>query len=233
MHARSAALIVALLALTGGIAACGSSSSSTSSGNGIASKSPTEIVNEATTAVNGVQSLHVSGSVSSQGSPITLDLDLVSGKGGRGNMSESGLGFQLVALNNTAYLNGTPAFWRHFGGTAAEQLFKGKWLKAPMTGSFASLAELTDIHRLVQGLLSNHGTLTKGAETTINGHKVIPITDSTRGGTLYVATEGKPYPIELSKSGSDGGRIDFDRFNESVPLSAPANAIDISKLSSQ
>jgi hypothetical protein len=41
---------------------------------------------------------------------------------------------------------------------------------------------------------------------------------------------GEPYPVEVVKSGPQGGRIVFDRFNESVSLTAPANAIDISQL---
>ena len=82
-------------------------------------------------------------------------------------------------------------------------------------------------------MLNNHEKLVKGATTTVNGHKVVALTDTTNHGTLYVATTGKPYPVQISKSGSDGGRLSFDRFNESVSLTPPANAIDISKLKSQ
>ena len=65
----------------------------------------------------------------------------------------------------------------------------------------------------------------------MRGHKVIAVNDKSNGGTLYVATTGKPYPIEIVKSGSDGGRVEFDRFNQPVTLTPPANAIDVSKLS--
>ena len=70
----------------------------------------------------------------------------------------------------------------------------------------------------------------KGAITTVNGHKVIAVNDTTKGGTLHVATTGKPYPIEVQKKGSEGGRIAFDHYNEPVSLSAPANAVDLSQL---
>jgi len=45
-----------------------------------------------------------------------------------------------------------------------------------------------------------------------------------------VATTGSPYPVELSKDGSGGGKIVFDKWNKSVTLTAPANAININQL---
>jgi hypothetical protein len=220
--------LVSALVVAGAVSACGGSS-----GNGIASKSPDAIFSAATAAIAGVKSLRVSGSVASGGSTIGLNLNLVSGKGGRGQMSEGGLSFQMVVLNQVVYINGSPAFWRHYGGAAAAQLFAGKWLKAPASGSFASVALLTNLHDLIGKLLSNHGTLTKGATTTVDGQKVVAIKDMTHGGTLYVATTGKPYPVEIVSSGPQGGQIAFDRINESVSLAAPANAIDISQLQSK
>jgi hypothetical protein len=225
---RSRVASCALCAVFAGsaLAACGGSSD-----NGVASKSPDAIVSAASGAINGVKSVHISGSIVSGGTPITLDLDLVSGKGGRGDMSESGLSFKLVAIGKVLYVNGSPGFWRHFGGAAAVALFQGKWLKAPAaTSGVSSLAALTDLHSLFATLLSNHDKLARGATTTVNGQKAVAVTDTVKGGRLYVATVGPSYPVEFVKTGSEGGRIAFDRFNESVSLRAPANSIDISQL---
>ena len=57
------------------------------------------------------------------------------------------------------------------------------------------------------------------------GRKVVAVKSDQ--GTLYVAATGKPYPVEISKPGSDGGRIDFDRFNEAVNLTAPTNTVNL------
>jgi hypothetical protein len=225
---RIATWLVCALLVAGAVSACGSSSSS----NGVASKSPEAIITAADAAITGVKSVHVSGSIVSDGSRITLDLSLAAGKGGRGQMSENGLGFQMVVLDQTVYIDGSPPFWRHFGGAAAAQLFEGKWLKAPANGSFASVALLTNVHELFTQLLSSHGTLAKGATTTVDGQKVVAIKDTTKDATLYVATTGKPYPVEILKTGSGGGRVLFDRFNQAVSLTAPANAIDLSQLQS-
>jgi hypothetical protein len=211
------------------LAGCGSSSS----GNGLAAKTPTEILAATKAAADAATSVHVSGSVVAGTVPITLDMDLITGKGARGRLSESGLSFDLIEVGGSVYIKGSSAFYSHVGGSAAAQLLQGKWLKAPTASSeFASLASLTDLRQLVDSTVSNRGTLVKGATTTVNGQKALSLTDTSKGGTLYVATTGKPYPVEVTKSGSSGGRMAFDRWNESVTVAAPANSIDISQLRS-
>jgi hypothetical protein len=219
-------VIFTALAAAVGLAACGGGSS----GNGVASKSADEIVNAASKAITHAKSVHVSGSIVTSGVPLTLDLNLVSGTGGSGQMSEGGLAFRIVDVGQNVYIQGSSAFWQHFGGAAAARLLQGKWLKAPATGQFASIAELTNMQRLMGALLLRHGNLTKGPTSTVNGQKVIAVSAPAKGGTLYVATSGPAYPVEIKKSGAGGGQITFDRFNQPVSLTPPANAVPLSQL---
>jgi hypothetical protein len=222
--------LLALAALAPALAGCGGSSSS---GNGVASKSPAEIIAATKVAADAATSVHVSGSIISGGAPITLDMHLLAGQGGRGALSENGLAFDLVQTGGTVYIKGSAAFYRRIGGTAAVQLLQGKWLKAPASSSnFKSLSQLTELHLLVDQTLANHGSLTKGGTTTVNGQKVVGVTDNTKGGTLYIASTGQPYPIEITKSGSGGGKISFDSWNKPITVQAPANAIDVAQLQS-
>jgi hypothetical protein len=124
-----------------------------------------------------------------------------------------------------------PAVWQKAGAPAsAARLLEGKWLRTPATGQFASIASLTDIHTLFGQLLAQHGkSLKRGAVSTVAGRKVVAVSGGQ--GILYVAATGKPYPVELFKGGSDGGRIDFDRFNQAVKLSAPTNTINLPQVS--
>jgi hypothetical protein len=221
--------LVLVAALLGG---CGSSGS-TSSSNGIAAKTPAEILTAAKAAADSASSVHVSGSIVSGSSPITLNLELLAGKGGRGQISENGLSFNLIQVGGTAYISGSPAFYSHFGGAAAAQLLEGKWLKVPSSsGNFSTLGSLTNLSQLLDTALADHGKLAKGVTTTVDGQKVLSVTDVSHGGTLYVATTGKPYPIEISKDGKSGGKILFDRWNAPVTLTAPKNSIDLSQLES-
>lgn len=225
------ALLLALLALAATlVVGCGGSGSD-SSENGVAAKSSTEILNASKAAAQSATAVHVTGSMVSGGAPITLDLHLVAGKGGKGRISQNGLSFELVQLNGTAYISGSSDFYKHFAGPAAAQLLQGKWLKASSTtGSLASLASLTDLQKLISAALAQHGTLAKGAKTTISGQPAVTVTDTSQDGNLYVATTGKPYPLQISKSGAGGGKIVFNEWDQPVTITAPANAVDLSEL---
>jgi hypothetical protein len=219
------ALALALAMLTG----CGSSAST----NGISAKQPAEALAAAKTAANAASSVHVSGSAVAGGSPITLDLDLLAGQGGRGKVSENGLSLEVIHLGGTVYIKGSPAFYQHIGGAAAVQLLQGRWLKAPATiGSFASLASLTDLRQLVGTTLAVRGTPTRGGTVTVGNQRAIGVTNAANGATLYIATTGPPYPVALTQNGTSSARILLDRWNEPVALAAPANALDITKLQS-
>jgi len=221
----AAALFAALFA-----AGCGSSSPS---GNGVESKSATQILEATKLAASEATSVHIAGSLVSGGKPITLDMELLAGKGGKGKIGQEGFTIELVQTEGSVYINGSAAFYRHVGGTAAAQLLQGRWLKAPSgSGELASLASLTNLSKLIDTALANHGSLVKGAKTTIEGQPAIAVSDTAKGGTLYVATTGKALPLEIAKSGPESGKVLLNRWNQPVTLTPPKNAIDISKLQS-
>ena len=65
----------------------------------------------------------------------------------------------------------------------------------------------------------------------MNGQKVIALKDGANGGTLYVATTGTPYPVELVSPGNGKeGKVAFDQWNTTVTITSPKGAVDISKL---
>jgi hypothetical protein len=222
------AAAVGLLALASILAGCGGSSSS---GNGVESKSADQIVEAAKAASAQAKSVHINGTIRSSGKPVSLDMELLAGKGGKGKISQEGFTIQLIQVNGAVYINGSTAFYNHVGGAAAAQLLQGKWLKAPSnSGELASLAELTNLSKLIDTALASHGKLAKGTATTIEGTKAIAINDTSKGGTLYVAATGTPFPLEIAKSGAESGKVVLDRWDQPVSLSAPAGAIDIGKL---
>jgi len=230
MHVRlplAARLALAPLFAALLLSGCGSSSS----GNGIASKSPEQIVAAARTAADGAATVHVSGTLRSEGKPLAIDMELVKAKGGRGSITLEGVSINLVRVGGAVYINGSQAFYRRIAGPAAAKLLQGKWLKAPEnSGNFASLASLTDLGKLIDTTLGSHGTLARGATSTVDGQKAVAVNDVSQGGTLYVAATGNPFPVEIAKQGGGGGRIVFDRWNQAVTLSAPANAVNINQL---
>ena len=150
---------------------------------------------------------------------------------GAGRSPRAGSRFELIVVDGTVYIKGSPAFYSHFGGSAAAQLFRGKWLKAPVTGGeLASLASLTNLGKLLEQTLSSNGALVRGATTTVASQPVVELRDTAHNGSLYVATTGQPYPIEIVKRGAETGHVSFTRWNQPVTLAAPADAIDLSQL---
>jgi hypothetical protein len=229
LRLRTLAGPLSVLALAG-VVGCGSSSND---GSGLASKSPAQIVTAAQTAADSASTVHVAGAIVNGGTPIELDMELVNGKGGKGRLSENGASFELVEIGGYVYIKGSQAFYSHVAGAAGAQLLEGKWLKASASGgTFASLTSLTNLRTLLDSTLTSHGALTKGATSTVEGQQAIAVKDATRGGTLYVATSGTPYPLQIAKRGSSGGKITFNHWNEPVTLKAPANAVDLSQLES-
>jgi len=231
-RARRAPRVVALvttIALAAVLGGCGGSS-----GNGVASKSPSDILAATKAAADSASSVHIAGTLSSGGSPITLNMYLKSGTGGHGQLAENGLSFELIVVDGSIYIKGSPAFYSHFGGSTAAQLFHGKWLKAPATsGELASLASLTNLSKLLDQALTNTSALVKGASTTVGGQPAIELTDPAKDGSIYVATTGQPFPVQLVKRGSESGRVTFSGWNHPISLSPPPNAIDLGALAKE
>jgi hypothetical protein len=226
---RVPALALVLIAVL--VAGCGSSKKESAS-NGEASKSPTQVLADAKAAATKADSVHVAGSIVSEGTPIKLDLSMARGKGAKGSMSTNGLSFDLVRVGDTVYIKGSDEFYKHFAGAAVAQLLHGKWLKASAsTGQLKSLAPLTSIGALFTGISTHHGKLASEGATTYHGQKVAEVRDTSDNSKLYVAATGKPYPVAIvgAKQGQSG-TVTFDDWNSRVSLSAPKDAIDISQL---
>lgn len=227
MHTRKLQItLAAAIAAATALAGCGGSSS-----NGVESKSPKQIVTIAQETAEAAKSVHVTGLVNTTEGKLALDLRLTPGEGAQGTISQGPLSVEIVQLNGTAYIKGSTAFYQRFAGNEAARLLQGKWLKAPAsTAEFAPLVSLAKVHRLFTSALGPLATFSKAGTKTIKGQKVVAVRDNFKGGYLYVATTGKPYPVEIARPGSSGGTIHFGEWNAPISLKAPSNSIDISKL---
>lgn len=222
---RRPALLLLLAAAL--LAGCGGGAKS----NGEADKTADQIVADALAAVRTASSVHVSGGGLSSGQPLQVDLTLVAGKGGKGRITSNGITFDMIRIGSTAYFKAGPRFWRGFGGAAAATLLQNRWLKASATtGKLSSFTPLTNVTALFRAILTSHGALAKTGESTVDGIRVVGIRDAGQGGTLYVATTGKPYPVALRKSGRNGGVLTFDGWDAAATIAAPPNPVDLSKL---
>jgi hypothetical protein len=173
----------------------------------------------------------VNGSIEGVAAKEKFDIEILAGRGARGSVSVGGASFDLIETSGTVYMRGNAAFYERIGGAVAARLLHGKWLKSAATGAkLAPLLHLTDLHGLIASSLAGHAGLARAGRSVVNGVPVVGVTDAAKGETVYVATNGPPYPVEISKSGSTGGTIAFDGWGAPVLLEPPTHAIDISAL---
>jgi hypothetical protein len=225
--ALAAALAVGALITT----ACGSSSSSSSTAtNGEASKTATQILSDTRAAAKSASSVHVvinglPGTVSS------ATLDLSRNTGATGTLTFKGQPVNLVIVDNQTYFKGSAGFWTAAtGSSASAKLFADKWLKIPSAtaaSSVSSITSLTDMNTFFTGLLAASGKLTNAGATTFNGQPAVEL-KSSKGGSLFVATTGQPYPIGLKQGSAQGnGQGTFTNWNVPVTVTAPAGAVSL------
>jgi hypothetical protein len=226
---RVSALVIVLTAAF--LSGCGGHGKSARP-NGEASKPAARVLADAKAAATSARSAHVAGRIAAVGMAITLDLDMVRGKGAKGSMSTNGLQFDLVRIGDTAYIHGSDEFYTHFAGASIAQLIDGKWIKASiLQGRLGPLAPLTSMSLLFATIGASHGKLVSAGKTTYKGRSVVAIRDPRDKSRLYVAATGNPYPVALVGGRKDeSGTIAFGNWNESVSLSAPKDALDIARL---
>ncbi len=209
------------------LAGCGS-------GESVTSKSAAEILAASRAAALSASSVHVLTKVSIGKHQVANDDQELAGDGGRAKLSLVGRRYEAIRIGNTVYVKGGPAFYRTLERRTGAHVPEGAWVKAPAdSAQLAQFAYLTDLSKELGFQLRSNGSLTKGAITTIEGQKAIELKDtagkrSTRA--LYVATTGKPYPLQIVRHGVETAQTTFTGWNRSTQLTAPAGAVELAGL---
>jgi len=217
-------LSLALLLGTALLAGCGSSGSS-----GEASKTATAILADSRQAALAAKSVRIVGAVHNGQERISFDLSLAQDRGG-GAVTLDGSKVELVRTGNTAYVRAGADFYRRFDAKAAIPRLAGKWVKVQTTTpNFAELISLTDLYSFVTQSLQTKGTVTKGPVKTVAGQKAVEL-KSPHGGSVFVATSGKPYPIEFTSSVAPAGTVTLSEWDSATVPGAPPHAVDLGAL---
>jgi uncharacterized protein (DUF2147 family) len=215
------ALVFAVAMVT--LAGCGGSAD-----NGVASKNASEILAAAKAAAQSATAVHVE-SRAAQGR-LTLKQNLgLARDGGHAHISGLGLDFEVIRTSNTLYLKGNPTFYQRLGINPT-RIPQNTWIKTHANNrQFAGLRAFTDLPGEVGRLLTSANPVTKGATTTANGQKTIELkqTGKLYTGKIYVATTGKPYPVQITRTGRETGRTTLTNWNQPVSLSVPSSTISI------
>ncbi|MEU0394241.1 hypothetical protein ABZ208_15940 [Streptomyces sp. NPDC006208] len=213
-RARRAALRVAVCAgLTVLLTACGEDPDAGT--NGVGRLSAVEIETKARKAVDGADSVRLSGTLVSKGGSYRLNMRLKH-EGGTGSVTTKDNTFELLRVGDALYLKADAGFWTHSGAKDGKEPSKSdseaadklddKYVKVPEGDpAYKQFRGFTDMDVLLDGLLGMQGELTKGDRTKVGGVRTIKVTGGNgEGGILDVSLEGEPYPLQFARAGGAG-----------------------------
>ncbi|MFI5753708.1 hypothetical protein [Streptomyces sp. NPDC051569] len=202
--------------------------------NGVGKLSAAQIEKKAQTAAGGADSVRLSGALVVKGETYKLNMRLKE-TGGMGSVSSKDSTFMLLRVGDALYLKADAGFWSHTGEDGKESAepsesdaevagkLQDKYVKIPRDDpSYQQMSGFTDMKVLLDGLLTLHGTVAKGDRDKIGGVRTIKITGGEGdGGTLDVALEGDPYPLQLVRAGG-AGTLTLADWGKDFALEAPA-----------
>lgn len=216
----------------GGGTTADTQTSATPADNGVAALEPDAIVDKAVAALGSAKSFSLKGNINTEGQKFGLDLK-ASGDDLLGTLTLNGAKVELLRVAGEAYIRPDEELWKQYGGKAGatmSQLMGDRWAKLSAKNSdFEDFFKIADPAEL----LKPDGKLSKGDTKTINGVPAIGIAESgSDGGTLYVATTGEPYPLQLAGPAGEG-ELNFGDYGATFDeIKAPAaeDVIDLDKL---
>ncbi|MFD0414092.1 hypothetical protein [Streptomyces sp. NPDC127108] len=252
LRTAGAACTAAVLALL--VSACSDDDGgSGDKGDSTADLSAQEISDKAKQELLDAKSVHLTltdkGRDVDKDDPATMDLRLDRDGNCTGTLSFGANGgtADLVKQGDKVWMKPDEAFWKsqvpRGQGAAAAELFKDRYIhgttKDPMLKSLSEVCDLKDLQENVSddaGSDDDAKDLKKGAVTTVDGTRVIPLTgknDDGKDTTLYVAAEGKPYLVRATEKGDGTDQTTtLTDYDKPVPTKTPSakDSVDVSKL---
>lgn len=234
MLAHRKIAIVGVVGLASCLAACGGSSTPTSS-SGITGLSASQVLARTKSAVLQQGSVHIQVRGSAKGTNATFSED--SGRSeGRQDITVGSNHAQVVLVSGVAYIEGDQQTLQNFFGLspAASARGAGKWIAIHSSDpQYKDVTSGVTLSSALDQILPT-GTLTKQTVAAVQGRQVVAVhgqLPNSPPGTLYVAATGNPLPVEETAGDSTGTEtVTFSNWGESISLSAPAGSVTISSL---
>ncbi len=210
------------------LTACGSSYEDTS---------PDDIAQDVADAMEDVTSLHIGGTVTTEGQTIDLDLSLAENGNCEGSMSVEGQGsFELIVTDDgqQGFIKPDEEFWRSQGGPQAGTIIErvgDKWVAA--TGDMASAAEACDWEQLASGFADPEEIEIEDVTGTgdVDGEETVTVEFTSDDGNEGVAHIRSDEPHYLVKFDVDQeGDVTLSEFDEPVEPEAPEDVFDFAEL---
>ncbi|MGE5827949.1 MAG: hypothetical protein ACM30G_06230 [Micromonosporaceae bacterium] len=189
--------------------------------SGLENKSAEQVQQEAAAALNAAGSVHVTGTIPSQGGPLQVDLRL-QGNASSGTVGVNDVQFEITAIGDDFYLKGDQAAWAALQAPPAVDGAAGRWVKLRST---QVKLDLLSLDAIAAQLTDNAWRLAPTVrQETVNGHKVVVLSQPD-GSTLSVANSRPAHVVRIDDKKSNGWQIDFTEQGVDFHLAPPVNAL--------
>jgi hypothetical protein len=184
-----------------------------------------DIATQAWADTKGAASVHVKGSATDSGKPLTFSLTLVKGKGCTGTMSEGTSGsFTIVMVGKTVWIKPDKAFWKANGGSdpATLSIVSGKYVKDTAGTGLGAMSTLCNLGNWIGSNGSDHAAgMVRGTTATVNGQRSVQLKDSGDTASAFVSDTAKPIIVRIADPSAGGGTFDFSGYGAATTIAAP------------
>ena len=213
------------------IAGCGGAGSKPSPPSTSASTATTEppaaaLITAMQASVRKATSMHVTGRLTNNGVPISVNLDMHRNGDVSGTESLNGAPYQVVGVHGNVYVKATRSFLQEVRApTSACAIACGRWLQltpalaSQLTGDF-SMSNFTG------PLTSSQLPKFTEAGTKMVGGQTAWVLSAGQGVTLDVSSAGGHLPLAATTGGSTTEVITYSQWNSAPePMPPPANDV--------
>ncbi|MFJ6212878.1 hypothetical protein ACIQGZ_06030 [Streptomyces sp. NPDC092296] len=181
-----------------------------------------------------------------QAASLTMELDVSSGSQGvkgklsmdksghcSGTMSTGGGSAEILKSGDTSWVKPDAGYLKMMDSKAAAKVKLGQYIKGGGDDDLVSFCDMTGFaEEIPDGSVGNE--VTKVGTETVNGARAVVLSTTADDGqtSIYVATEGIPYPLKMIHKGDTTATVTLSDFGKSVTVKAPPadQVIDSSQL---
>lgn len=195
-------------------------------GSGDATKSATDLFDEANGTMRALRSVTVETTNTTAHGTVTTRLSTDLKNRCKAKTSWAGNGsLEQIRIGDTDYVRPDETYLEKWSGRKIDALRPKQWVKEP-----ADEAQPGDGLTKCTWTFASFGSVKKGEATRIGGRETVALhvtdkADKEGQYTFYVATEGKPYLLRVVyKGGGNDTTTSFSKFDEPFDAQPPASA---------
>jgi len=219
-------LAVASIGMAAALTACGGG------GDDFTDQSGQKIADASKKAMGGLDAVKVSGTVTSEGQEVTIDVQTNDKGDCTGSIGVGGGTAELLGTGGDIWFKPDEAFWKASAGDSADQILAivgDKWVVVPSgDDGFSQFCDIDDLlDQLVKSEKDEGDKYSKKDTEDVDGDEAVPVvhTSGDDDGTSvgYVLVDEPHYLVKVEKTdGDDTGKVTFSEFDEKFEVTAPA-----------